>query len=134
MGKLKFGIIGNGSIAKKHINIIKKKFPNAEINVLVHKKKIKSKFILRIFYEDKTFFNINYDFILICNPSIRHVEYIKKCLKHKIKNIFVEKPLSDNFNDIKKLIKEYPDVKKKVLVGYVLLFNKLFTKTLKCRL
>lgn len=131
MGKLKFGIIGNGSIAKKHINLIKKKFPNAEINVLAHKKKFKSKFDLRIFYKDKTFFKINYDFIFICNPSIRHVEYIKKCLKYKIKNIFVEKPLSDNFNDIKKLIKEYPDVKKKVLVGYVLLFNKLFIKTLK---
>lgn len=131
MGKLKFGIIGNGSIAKKHIGLIKKKFPNAEVNVLVHKKIIKSKFDLKIFYKDRTFFEINYDFIFICNPSIKHVEYIKKSLKYKIKNIFVEKPLSDNFKDIKKLITEYPDVKKKVLVGYVLLFNKLFIKTFK---
>ena len=39
MSVLKFGIIGNGSIAKKHINLIKEKFPNSEINVLINKKK-----------------------------------------------------------------------------------------------
>ena len=113
MRKLKFGIVGNGSIAKKHINLIKEKFPNSQINVLIHKNKIKSKFKLNFFYKDNFFFQIPYDYMFICNPCTRHIEYIEKCIRYKLKNIFVEKPLSNNFFQTKKFINKYPSLKKK---------------------
>ena len=53
-----------------------------------------------------------------------------KSIKYKVKNIFVEKPLSDSFNEIKNFQKKYFKFKNKILVGYVLLYNKLFLETL----
>ena len=55
---------------------------------------------------------------------------MEKSIKYKVKNIFVEKPISDNLKKIEKFRKKYPKYKNKILVGYVLLFNELFTKTL----
>ncbi len=55
---------------------------------------------------------------------------MEKSIKYKVKNIFVEKPISDNLKKIEKFRKKYPNYKSKIIVGYVLLFNKLFTKTL----
>ena len=130
MSSLIFGIIGNGSNAKKHISFIKKKFPNSQINVLLYKKKVKSTFKLNFFFTDKLFFQTKYDYIFICNPCTRHIEYIKKCTKHKLKNIFVEKPLSNNFYQNKKFMMKYYKQTNGILVGYVLLYNKLFLKSL----
>jgi predicted dehydrogenase len=129
MAKLKFGIIGNGSIARKHIDLIKNKFPNSYISVLIHKRKFKSKFDIIFFSSDELFFKKNYDFVFICNPSSRHIEYINKCIKYNIKNVFVEKPISNNLIQVKNLIKKTPHIQNSFLIGYVLLFNKLFIKT-----
>ena len=38
--------------------------------------------------------------------------------------------MSNNFDKLNKFIIQYPNIGKKILVGYVLLFNKLFLKTL----
>ena len=131
MVKLKFGIIGNGSIARKHIELIKNKFPNSYINVLIHRRKFKSKFDIIFFSNDEFFFKKNYDFVFICNPASRRIEYINKCIKYNIKNIFIEKPISNNLIQVKNLIKKNPYIKNYFLVGYVLLFNKLFIETKK---
>ena len=130
MSLLKFGIIGSGSIAKKHIHLIKKKYPNSQIYILLHKKKIKSKFELNFFFKEKLFFQNNFDFIFICNPATRHVEYVKKCIHYKFKNIFVEKPLSASLNEAKKFMSNYSFKDYKLFIGYVLLFNDIFIKSL----
>ena len=130
MSLLKFGIIGSGSIAKKHIHLIKKKYPNSQISILLHKKKIKVKFKLIFFFNEKLFFQNNYDFIFICNPATRHIEYVKKCIHYKFRNIFVEKPLSANLNEAKKFMSNYSFKAHKVFVGYVLSFNHIFIKAL----
>ena len=39
MNEIKFGIVGYGNIAKKHIKLIKKIYPKSEILILLHKKK-----------------------------------------------------------------------------------------------
>ena len=75
MNEFSFGIIGNGSIAKKHIKLIKKNFPNSEIKVLIHKNKVESKNKLKYFYEDKFFFKNKFKFVLICNPSKVRITY-----------------------------------------------------------
>ena len=130
MNEIKFGVIGYGSIAQKHIQLVKKKYPRSDIKILVHKKNknLKSKF--NFFHNEKLFFKNNFDYILLCNPCTRHVEYLHKSINNKVKNIFVEKPLSDNFNKIKNFKKKYFKFKNKILVGYVLLYNKLFLETL----
>ena len=43
MNEIKFGVIGYGSIAQKHIQLVKKKYPGSDIKILVHKKKNKFK-------------------------------------------------------------------------------------------
>jgi predicted dehydrogenase len=131
MSNLIFGIIGYGSIAKKHISFIKRRFPNSQINVLLHKKIVKSTFKIKFFFTNKSFFETEYNYIFICNPCTRHVEYIKKCIKHKVKNIFVEKPLSHNFYQSKKFLTEHHKEISGILVGYVLLYNRLFLESLK---
>lgn len=130
MNELKFGIIGYGSIAKKHIKLIKNKYPASFIYILAHKKKIYSNDRIIIYYNDRSFFKNKYDFVLICNPCTRHLEYLQKCINNNIKNIFVEKPLSDNFNQLKIFVRKNIRFKKNILVGYVLLFNRLLIKTL----
>ena len=131
MSNLIFGIIGYGSIAKKHISFIKIRFPNSQINVLLHKKIVKSTFKINFFFTNKSFFETEYNYIFICNPCTRHVEYIKKCIKHKVKNIFVEKPLSHNFYQSKKFLTEHHKEISGILIGYVLLYNRLFLESLK---
>ena len=47
-----------------------------------------------------------------------------------MKNIFVEKPISNNFNHTKKFMSKYYKETNSILVGYVLLYNRLFLKSL----
>ena len=39
MNKIKFGVVGYGSIAQKHVKLVKRKYSNSDIKILVHKKK-----------------------------------------------------------------------------------------------
>ena len=129
MNEIKFGVVGYGSIAEKHIKLIKKIYPKSDIKILKHKKNKKFQSRLNFFYKEKLFFKNKFDYIFLCNPCTRHIEYLQKSIKYKVKNIFVEKPISNNFNEIKKFQKKYFKFKNKILVGYVLLYNKLFLKT-----
>ena len=131
MGEIKFGVVGYGSIAQKHIKLIKTKYPKSDIKILIHKKNNKFNNRLNFFHKEKLFFKNKFDFIFLCNPCTKHVEYLEKSIKYKVKNIFVEKPISNNFKKIERFRKKYPKYKNKILVGYVLLFNELFTKTLR---
>ena len=131
MDEIKFGVVGYGSIAQKHIKLIKTKYPKSDIKILIHKKNNKFNNRLNFFHKEKLFFKNKFDFIFLCNPCTKHVEYLEKSIKYKVKNIFVEKPISDNLKKIEKFRKKYPKYKNKILVGYVLLFNELFTKTLR---
>lgn len=130
MDKIKFGVVGYGSIAQKHIKLIKSIYPKSDIKILIHKKINKFNNRLNFFHKENLFFKNKFDYIFLCNPCTRHVEYLEKSIKYKVKNIFVEKPISDNLKKIEKFRKKYPNFKSKILVGYVLLFNELFTKTL----
>ena len=129
MNEIKFGVVGYGSIAEKHIKLIKKIYPKSDIKILKHKKNKKFQSWFNFFYKDKLFFKNKFDYIFLCNPCTRHIEYLQKSIKYKVKNIFVEKAHLYYFNEIKNFKKKYFKFKNKILVGYVLLYNKLFLKT-----
>lgn len=113
-------IIGFGSIAKKHIRIINYLLPKAEVAIL----RVKSNKKVNNF---KTFFNLkeakdfNPRIVFICSAANKHIYYFSQ-FRNITKNIFIEKPLSDNFNSVKKI-----DVfqKNNFQVGYFLRFHSI---------
>ncbi len=110
---LNIGIIGFGSIGKKHYQIIKKNFRNTKIFVFSSKETKKN----NISNSLEKFLKNKLDIVLICSPANTHIDYAKKILKKKI-NIFIEKPLSSKSIDRKSyefLIKN----KKRIDIGYV---------------
>lgn len=115
--------INYGSIAEKHIKIIKKKHTNYKI--IVYRSGKSNKLIdknvdIEIKSLKKTL-SYNFDEIFICSPAVKHIEYINFFLKYN-KKIFVEKPLT-NFIIKRDLIKL---INKKNLIfqiGYVFKFD-----------
>jgi predicted dehydrogenase len=115
-------IIGQGSIAKKHLIVLKK--INKEIKVFFVKTKNK-------FKAEKLMNSLiaKYDLklALICSPADTHLNYINFFKKKKI-NYLVEKPLIKD-NQLNKLnIKKYKKTKITELVGYQLRFNKILLR------
>lgn len=98
--KLNCLIIGYGSIGKRHaINFYK-----LNCNVFIwsiNKKKVNKNF--KFVSDLNEYINIC-DFCVICSPTNNHYKYIKLCLDYK-KNIYLEKPITNNNKEIKKIEK-----------------------------
>ena len=111
---MKIGLIGFGSIGKRHYENLLKHTKN--IVVFSHRKDLKK--IKRVnnwrAYEAAG----PYDIIFITNETYKHIETIKKCLRLKPKAIFVEKPLSHNLNGLARLAAEVKKKKISLYVGY----------------
>jgi len=123
---LKFLIIGCGSIGERHVSNLKKIRPDALIDVfdaqIDKSKKIAQKYnsvtSLREFPNSD-----RYDCTFICTPPNLHLEYALKAGKNN-SNLFIEKPISANFNDVNKLKKLIQEKKLLAFVGYNFRFNK----------
>ena len=76
---LNIGIIGFGSIGKKHYQIIKKNFRNTKIFVFSSKETKKN----NISNSLEKFLKNKLDIVLICSPANTHIDYAKKILKKK---------------------------------------------------
>ncbi len=68
------------------------------------------------------FKNKNYKYFIFATPPSANFRLIKKALKYK-KNIFIEKPGFKDFREIDKLIKLFPKETKKIMFGYIYMFN-----------
>lgn len=96
-------IIGLGSIAKKHINVLRSLYPNCKIYALRSKEKNITKIegVINVFdieeIEDKIYC------IFITNPTSMHSEAISKCLNLNAP-LLIEKPLFDRAVENYKLI------------------------------
>ena len=115
-------ILGNGSIGKKHNQVLKKYFNDYTVKV------VPRNFNNRKINDIKTIYNINKDLfnvsniILICTPTVYHISHLEFFLNLN-KKIFLEKPLSLNFNEINRKIKS-----KVFYVGYVLRHHPIISK------
>lgn len=104
---MKIGIIGYGSIGKRHAENLKK-LGFKDITLLRVKGKC-NKFDFNEIFSEHDFFNIDFDFVIVSNPSSEHFYYIKKLI-HLQKNVIVEKPLVNLYEEVKELkylLKDY---------------------------
>lgn len=101
---MKILIIGLGSIAKKHIASIRIYEPNADIYALRSNKTAVSYENVKDWYDWDTALSIQYDFIIISNPTANHRNTIER-LKSLNTPLFIEKPLFDSLKGLE-LVKE----------------------------
>jgi predicted dehydrogenase len=100
---LKVVIIGLGSIAKKHIEAIRKIKPNAAITALRSTKPADEIPSIENIYSIDEIKNISPDFIIISNPTILHGETIEKLIEFNIP-LFIEKPVLHELKQAEKLL------------------------------
>ena len=122
MSRLRFLVIGCGSIGQRHIDNLKS-LGVTKLDVFDSNKEllkqVKKNFDVNVL--DALEFR-NIDCTLICTPPSTHVELAKQALR-KGSHIFIEKPLSNSLtglNDISKLSKSKS---LHVFVGYVFRFD-----------
>ncbi|WP_299125677.1 Gfo/Idh/MocA family oxidoreductase [uncultured Tenacibaculum sp.] len=89
---MKVVIIGLGSIAKKHINSLRKLDSEVELYALRHSEKSFPSEGVKDFYDIKLIKDINPSFIIISNPTSNHYKTLKEVLEFDIP-LFIEKPL-----------------------------------------
>ena len=120
---LKVGLIGVGGISGAHIPCWEK-FEDTELVALcdVRPEQMKN-------YSDKHCYtdfdtmleNETLDILDICLPTYLHVEYAIKAMKKGI-NVVCEKPVSLNFDDVKKVYETAKEYNVKFMVAQVLRF------------
>jgi predicted dehydrogenase len=126
--KIRIGVIGLGRMGKNHLNILS--FLNSVevkfVSDLDNKKNNKN------FLFTKNPFSLlkEVDAVIIATPTFTHFDIIKK-LGKKVKNIFVEKPLAQNFSEVKKIINFVKKNKTNLRVGFIERFNPAVESLLK---
>lgn len=126
---IKVGILGLGSIAIRHLDYLKRKSFQIEIYYLnFQNTKYNNSFLKKnfhgIFYNSKNIKKNFFDVIFICTPSSKHIsDYLS--LQKFSKNFFIEKPLSLNNRDHKR-IKKFNNF----YVAYVLNHKKIIKAAL----
>ena len=119
--KIRIGVIGLGKMGKNHLNILS--FLNSVevkfVSDLDNKKNNNKNFLFT-----KNPFSLlkEVDAVIIATPTFTHFDIIKKIGK-KVKNIFVEKPLAQNFSEVKKIINFAKKNKINLRVGFIERFN-----------
>ncbi|SVD09321.1 uncharacterized protein METZ01_LOCUS362175, partial [marine metagenome] len=126
---VRFLIIGSGNIALRHISNLKELCPQSEIAVLTSKtrfsdaKKEKLNLVKNIFFTQEDALSFNPQAVFICNPASLHIQSAKFFAEKGV-NLFIEKPLSDNLDEVDRLIKIIQQKQITSMVGYPLRFNK----------
>ena len=107
-------IVGLGSIAKKHIKVLRKIIKNVKIFALRSSKKPDDfPFVQNIYEIDEDIHK--FDFAIISNPTSLHFKYIDLLSKKNIP-LFIEKPAIHNLKNADFLINQ---IKEKKLMTYV---------------
>lgn len=126
--QFKIGIIGAGNIIENsHLpTYIKENLKVTNIFDLSEEKakNLKKKFKIDKFSKsiDEFFADNNFDIVDIAVPAECNEELIKKALRRK-KNILIQKPLSNNINSAKRIIKEYKNYNLKVNVNHQMRYS-----------
>jgi|TARA_B110000438_G_scaffold223948_1_gene217631 predicted dehydrogenase len=119
-------VIGCGSIGTRHIHNLAK-LGIKKINICdVNKnnvKKVSKKFKVKEFFDVRLALESKPDLTFICTYPNSHIELANMCIRAN-SNIFIEKPLSSNINNVEKMLKLAKNKKIQVAVGYNLRFDK----------
>ena len=121
----KIVIFGFGSISRKYVRLIKKNFPDIEIFIIssgkinIYKE---SNLINGYYLDHKNIKQLNPDGIIIASPATQHLTDTLNCLDLNIP-ILLEKPISNNLDNVHNFKKKIIESKSKILVGYVLRYS-----------
>ena len=118
-------IVGFGSIGQRHFQILKKLRPSIEIFLIRSGigKKNKIENLANGVFKNINDINLKIDAAIICSPAPFHLKQAKIFIKKRIP-ILIEKPLSNNLNNIKNFKLLCKKLNTLVLVGYNLRYSK----------
>lgn len=137
MKKIKIGLIGFGNRGRLYSSFIEKLTDKVEfVSVCDYranelKESISQYNVKYIFSDVDEFFNasLDLDLVLICSMDQYHFEQTKKCIL-KGYNVLLEKPISNNLEEVYTLNRLAKENNVKVIVSYVLRYT-LFYKMIK---
>jgi predicted dehydrogenase len=125
------GIIGLGSIGKRHARIIKEYLPDVKLHIV---RSGKGPNVYDPMFNDvpiydsvTTLIKEDIDAVIICSPSSVHIEQSTDLIEANIP-ILIEKPLSNNLDKIDDFQKLAYHSKVPILVGYCLRYSDSLNK------
>lgn len=128
VSNINVGFIGAGSFAQSYL-IPNVKFNKGSLDTVVTTKGITAKNVGEKFgfnaassNSDDIFNNEDINTVFIATPHSSHANYAIKAI-NKGKNVFVEKPLAMNYEELDQVVKAYQKGSSKVMVG----FNRRFS-------
>jgi len=124
MKSRKVVIIGLGSIGKRHLeNIISLGYGDI-ILVRRNGEKLIGYENLEVFKTiEEGCLKYSFDIAVIATPTANHLKTLKVLLKFNVNNIYLEKPISNEYNEYNKILEEIEVKKINLTVGYDLHFE-----------
>lgn len=131
MGEHNVAIVGLGFVGCQHAEAIFKS-PRAELYALCDTSperlnRLATKYNCKKQYTDysQLLNDDNVSIVYICTPNQLHAEQAVQALSNG-KHVFVEKPLANTIEDCRKVAKAAKQYNKKLMVGYICRFSKVF--------
>jgi len=117
-------IIGLGSIGKRHAEIFSKEYSDFEIFALRSENKEDADNIqnVKFVYDEDEAFSYKPDIVFVTNPTCLHIDMALIAAKNRC-NLFLEKPLSNNLENIDELITLVKENKLITLMGCNMRYN-----------
>ena len=117
-------IVGCGKIAKLHARILKEQFKQHHI-YCIDKNPVSQKEFINEFNAKEFDKNIHYDALLICTPTDKHLDTLKK-YKDYATYYFIEKPLVNTKKEYHELLNLVNA--KNLYCGFIEIHNEIFMK------
>ena len=116
-------IVGLGSAGKRHLQLAREHFPNAEIKVLRHRaQSVIPQFSEGCFSTIEEAIQFAPQIAVIANPSTFHVHIAKEMAQAGV-NLLIEKPLSSSLEGVVDLIEICEMHNSALMIGYNLRFS-----------
>jgi len=129
---MKIGLIGLGRVGQVHLKSLSA-IEDVDIVCVCDIDQTVCKQIIKKFNIPK--YTLSYEDLVsdpqveavwVCSPSNLHFTHVTACLRNN-KLVFCEKPLEVDFEKIKQIIDQYPDINKKLMVGFNRRFDPNFS-------
>ncbi|MGI8952813.1 MAG: Gfo/Idh/MocA family protein [Chitinophagaceae bacterium] len=117
-------LIGFGSIGSRHLkNILALGYKN--VAVVSSTKKLPEEISSLKAYKNikEAVSSSKFDAAIVCTPTAQHISNVIELLQHNIKNIYLEKPISNNYNKISDVLQVMQEKNARIIVGYDLRFD-----------
>lgn len=127
---MKILFCGVGSIGQRHAEIIYRKYPEHQIYTYkgsLNNNERKVSFKYTNIVSDEELFKLKPDVVFITNPTSLHVETALRLLPLKC-DLFIEKPLSNNMNEVEGLMEDAKANNIITLMGCNMRFNPILIK------